>query len=98
MSEVARLPAPRMENWQWQTSAACRGMSDSDFFSPERERGQAKRNREAAAKTVCRSCPVIENCLDWALTVQEPYGIWGGLNADQRAELINARTPLARAE
>ncbi|MTA96041.1 MAG: WhiB family transcriptional regulator, partial [Actinobacteria bacterium] len=40
------------------------------------------------AKAICASCPVLAQCRDHALAVQEPYGIWGGLSEDERAELI----------
>lgn len=31
-----------------------------------------------AAKLVCQSCPLIEECLEGALRRQEPHGVWGG--------------------
>ena len=30
------------------------------------------------AKVLCRSCPVIEQCLAGAVNRQEPWGVWGG--------------------
>ena len=32
----------------------------------------------AAAKRMCAECPVIEQCLEGALTRKEPLGVWGG--------------------
>ncbi len=32
----------------------------------------------AAAKRICAECPVIEQCLEGALTRKEPLGVWGG--------------------
>ena len=40
-----------------------------------------------AAKDVCTGCPLTEACLEWALTHNEPYGVWAGLDPDQRATL-----------
>ena len=38
------------------------------------------------AKAVCRRCPVMEQCLQWALETREPWGVWGGTSeADRRA-------------
>lgn len=38
------------------------------------------------AKAVCRRCPVIEQCLRWALETREPWGVWGGTSeADRRS-------------
>jgi WhiB family redox-sensing transcriptional regulator len=36
------------------------------------------------AKQICVRCPVIVECRHHALTVQEPYGIWGGLDEGER--------------
>ena len=44
--------------------------------------------REMLAKAVCASCPVIDNCLRWALAAREPYGVWGGLSTEEREALL----------
>lgn len=36
-----------------------------------------------AARALCAGCPLRETCLDGAVSRQEPYGIWGGLDPDQ---------------
>lgn len=84
MTDVSTLPPVLVENWEWQVQAACRGMDTESFFNPDRIRGDSKRRREAAAKAVCAGCPVIDACLDWALTVGEPHGVWGGLTPEER--------------
>jgi WhiB family redox-sensing transcriptional regulator len=43
------------------------------------------------AKDICANCPVQEDCLDWAMEQQEPYGIWGGLTARERDRLRNGQ-------
>lgn len=30
------------------------------------------------AKTLCRGCPLITECLEGALARREPWGVWGG--------------------
>jgi WhiB family redox-sensing transcriptional regulator len=90
MADVRRLPVPVAEIWEWQIRGSCRGMNSDLFFHPERERGPARAEREARAKTVCRGCPVIRQCRDHALAVQEPYGVWGGLSVAERNEQIRA--------
>lgn len=97
MADIAALPALVSENWDWQVNAACRGAGVDLFFNPDSERGKSKRMREAAAKAVCVTCPVIEQCLSWAMTVGEPYGVWGGMTADERQELRGQRRNLAVA-
>jgi WhiB family redox-sensing transcriptional regulator len=93
VNDIARLPAPRLEQWDWQLSAACRGLASAAFFHPDGERGASRMRRERAAKKICASCPVIQDCLDWALKVPEPYGVWGGRSADERALLIREARP-----
>ena len=39
------------------------------------------------ARSVCTSCPVRARCLSAALLYGEEYGIWGGLDPEQRAAL-----------
>ncbi|GAA0503594.1 transcriptional regulator WhiB [Saccharopolyspora subtropica] len=88
MAATARLPKPVGESWHWQLQAACRDVSTSRFFHPENERGSARDNREARAKSICFRCPVIRECRAHALRAREPYGIWGGLGERERWELI----------
>ena len=79
-----RLPVPVTDNWDWQIRGACRGMNSEFFFSPDGERGMARDIRESRAKSVCRGCPVLDQCRRHALTVREPHGVWGGLSAGER--------------
>ena len=87
MADVRRLPAPVAEIWEWQVRGSCRGMNSDLFFHPEGERGPARADREARAKTVCLGCQVIRQCRDHALAVKEPYGVWGGLSVAERKEI-----------
>ena len=84
MADVSRLPGPNADLWDWQMHGACGGEDPSLFFHPEGERGPARAAREAAAKAVCASCPVLTECAAHALTVREPYGVWGGMSEDDR--------------
>ena len=43
-----------------------------------------------AAKRICASCPVQDDCLAVALTFNEDFGIWGGLTAAERRALAIA--------
>lgn len=49
----------------------------------------AAQERTRAAKAVCAQCPVRVRCLESAL--HEKYGVWGGLTAEERAELLKKR-------
>ena len=73
----------------WQAKAACRGPQSSVFFPPSHfERKDEKEAREARAKAICATCPVRRPCLDYALRIREPHGIWGGLNEVERKQLL----------
>lgn len=91
VADVRRLPGPVTEVWDWQMHGACRGMDSAFFFHPEGERGPARANREARAKKVCGSCPVMDLCRRHALEVHEPYGVWGGLSEHERDDIIRGR-------
>lgn len=91
MAEISRLPGTNSDMWDWQLDAACRGEDSSVFFHPEGERGAARLARQEQAKQICASCPVRQQCLDHALAVREPYGIWGGLGEDELAQLHRQR-------
>lgn len=89
MADVRRLPTPVTSIWDWQMHAACRETDSATFFHPALERGPAKTARERAAKQICAGCPVIEACRRHALTVREPDGVWGGLTADEREDILH---------
>jgi WhiB family redox-sensing transcriptional regulator len=72
----------------WQARAACRGPHTSLFFPPSHfERKEDKERRESQAKAICATCPVRKPCLEYALRIREPHGIWGGLNEIERRAL-----------
>ena len=88
MAEVSRLPLPIADNWDWQSNGACRSYPAEMFFHPEGERGPSRRARISEAKSICGNCPVLLQCRTHALSVQEPYGIWGGLSEDERESIL----------
>jgi WhiB family transcriptional regulator, redox-sensing transcriptional regulator len=73
----------------WPVYAACVDNPAPFYSSRHYERnGPARSAREAAAKRICGQCPVRAACLADALDRREPHGVWGGLNEDERAELL----------
>jgi WhiB family transcriptional regulator, redox-sensing transcriptional regulator len=68
----------------WQDQANCMGV-DPDLFFPER--GASTRE----AKEVCRGCVVREDCLEYALSNSEKFGIWGGLSERERRKIRRRR-------
>lgn len=84
LPQIHNLPTPTTQSWEWQRHGSCRDTDASLFFHPEGERGRARAAREHAAKSVCATCPVINQCRKHALSVGETYGIWGGLSESER--------------
>ena len=75
----------------WESRAVCREADARCFVPPmSGESADERRGREAAAKRICAECPVQRECLDYALRVREPFGIWGGLNETERRSLTGA--------
>lgn len=60
--------------------------SDPDLWFPDKGRPAYK------ATVVCHGCPLLEICLEWALTHEEgKYGVWGGTTETQRQQMRKAR-------
>jgi WhiB family transcriptional regulator, redox-sensing transcriptional regulator len=74
-------------NDDWTSYAACRQPGvDPEWFFPVGDAGPAL-DDVAAAKAVCARCLVARECLDWALRVGEPAGVWGGTTPEERRTL-----------
>ena len=75
---------PDCQGVSWLDRAACQGMDAPLFFGPDGEARPEREIREAKAKAVCNLCTVRVQCLDYALRNSIRYGIWGGLNGEER--------------
>lgn len=66
----------------WAADALCAQIGDDQIWFP------SIGNTSSTAIKICHSCPVIEQCRDYALNNPTPlYGIWGGLGARQRDKI-----------
>jgi len=61
-------------------SAACRGHDPSLWFP---RIGQTP----AAAKRICGGCPVLPDCLSFAMGDPELKGVWGATSEQERRQL-----------
>lgn len=61
----------------WMADAFC-AETDPEAFFPD------KGGTTKPAKTICSSCAVQAECLEYALTHDERFGIWGGLSERER--------------
>jgi len=75
----------------WRSQAACR-TEEPELFFPVGTSGPAL-VQTARATAVCRRCPVMIRCRDWALTTGQATGVWGGMTEDQR-RAARGREPL----
>ena len=73
----------------WMADANCAGV-DPELFFPQRGESTVE------AKAVCRACPVRAQCLDYALSINERNGIWGGTSERQRRTIREQRTGTRR--
>jgi len=69
----------------WRSEAACREV-DPELFFPIGNSGPALLQIEEA-KQVCRRCPVMQECLHWAIDSGQDAGVWGGMSEDERRAL-----------
>lgn len=87
MSQVHSVPV-------WGAAPACQGQAAARYFYPPAsfdEISDERREREGAARALCARCRVRAACLEYALSVPEPYGIWGGLTEVQRRRQLRYR-------
>jgi len=75
---------------RWRELAACRGTSLGLWFAAESAGGPpggdwitADRERVAMAKRICGECPVIRECLQFAME-NKCAGIYGGMTEKER--------------
>ena len=73
-------PRRLWEHGDWTESAVCRSV-DLELFFP------VKGGTALPAKTVCRNCPAIADCLLDALGAPWVEGVWGGTSHRDRIRL-----------
>lgn len=74
----------------WRCDALCRGLGTELFF-PVGAVGPEAVEQAEGAKTVCRACPVREQCLEFSLATNQVFGVWGGLTEEERRPLRRTR-------
>jgi WhiB family transcriptional regulator, redox-sensing transcriptional regulator len=82
---VPAQAVPAHDDIPWEELAACRG-ADPELFFPVSSTGPSLAQIRRA-KAVCAGCPVREACLAYALDTRQEFGIWGGLDEQERRRL-----------
>lgn len=84
------MPMPmtgsRYDDDGWRACAACRTKGQPDLFFPVGALGPYL-EQNLQAKAICSGCPVRIACLRFALGTNQQFGIWGGLDEDERAQI-----------
>lgn len=91
VARIKDVSGALVDFWDWQALGSCNNMDPEFFFHPEGERGGPRRRRIERAKRICQTCPVIDECREYALVNHEPYGVWGGLSEEERNRIISAK-------
>lgn len=60
---------------------ACAGINTDMFYS---DTGTVE--YESTLKEICLSCPVYDDCLEWAMA-KETHGFWAGTNRRERKRI-----------
>ncbi|WNI20325.1 WhiB family transcriptional regulator [Actinacidiphila sp. ITFR-21] len=98
---MARRPRPAPDNlprpYHWSEDAACSGV-DTERFFPVGAEGVPTKLEAEYAKALCVPCPVRSACLAHALTRPEHFGVWGGMDEGERAELLRSARRAAERE
>lgn len=68
----------------WRARAACSGYPNTLFFPAGDTPDEGSLDK---AKAICSVCPVIEDCLEYALETNQRSGIWGGTSEKERKSL-----------
>ena len=81
MADLGMFPSDiEGDEQSWQERALC-AETDPEAFFPEK--GGSTRE----AKKICTGCEVKRECLEFALSNDERFGIWGGLSERERRRL-----------
>lgn len=79
---VSSLRSATWNAEEWREVGSCRQL-DTGLFFPIGQTGEAE-VKIVRAKKVCVTCPVRQQCLEFAITTNQEYGVWGGHSEEER--------------
>lgn len=79
------VDGPRNDSWK--ERGLCRNYGFPDLWFPE-GRGLLRGQLEAEAVAVCRRCPMLERCRQYALENKETFGVWAALTESELRKLV----------
>lgn len=90
--ETSGPSVPDNTETAWKKRGSCTDLDPDIFFA----QGRGNLGAIQTAKQICiDTCPVIDDCREYALDENIDHGVWGGLSTHQRAKI---RAQRRRAE
>lgn len=89
--ELQTAPPDPDSETAWMADGNCRLHPPATFF-PSDGVGVDK------ARKICRGCPVLTQCLEYALDARIDHGVWGGCSERERRRILKRRRDDAAAE
>lgn len=83
LSKIARQKFAKL----WQAIDDADVQPPCQTTDPELWFGDIVATNYRVARSLCNRCPVKKQCLDYAVSNHEPYGMWGGKSPKQRLKL-----------
>ena len=82
------------------SEAICRQVGSHFWIPDDDTRPGESEAIQRHGKKVCQRCPVISECLEFALEMTdiEPYGVWGGTTQVERRQMRQGRSNARSAE
>lgn len=75
----------RASDLQWFDDAACRGRPTQWWFAGDGRNLNSRTSKRAV--DICISCPALEQCREWSLSLPQPWhGIFAGMSPQQRQQ------------
>jgi WhiB family redox-sensing transcriptional regulator len=75
----------RATDLEWYDDAACRGRPTQWWFAGDGRNLNSRTSRRAV--DICEACAARTECLDWALSLPQPWhGIFAGMSPQQRQQ------------
>ena len=74
------------QSTDWQEDARCRTEDPDIFFPHDRDKARTR-----LAQSICAQCVVRVECLEYALTTGQEFGIWGGASEKELKAMLRRR-------
>lgn len=75
----------------WRMQARCVDEDTNRFYYPDGAHKAAKAQIARVAKNICYTCPVVDECKEWAFDTEQEHGIWGATTEEERNIVFKRR-------